>query len=192
VNEHWKSVDGYFDWEPLYDQVANRLPPGGAFVEIGCWRGKSLCYLLARLQSLDKSVSVHGVDHFRGSLEETKLAEIAAVEDIESQCRANLAAVGYPFTLIAKPSLAAAAGFPDGFFDCVFIDGSHDFASVVADLRAWTPKVRPGGLLAGHDLNQVPVLDALDQELGLDRVSPYDQWTDHKGREWGRSWSVEL
>ena len=34
---------------------------------------------------------------------------------------------------------------------------AHDRASVEADCRAWWPKVRPGGTLAGHDYNQPQV-----------------------------------
>lgn len=36
-------------------------------------------------------------------------------------------------------------------FDYIFIDGSHDKASVIADVRAYLPFVAPGGILAGHD-----------------------------------------
>jgi hypothetical protein len=48
-------------------------------------------------------------------------------------------------------STEAAATFPDSFFDFVYIDGNHTYEFVRADLRAFAPKVRPGGLLAGDD-----------------------------------------
>lgn len=35
--------------------------------------------------------------------------------------------------------------------DLVFIDGDHSEASVVADIEAWRPHVRPGGILCGDD-----------------------------------------
>ena len=35
--------------------------------------------------------------------------------------------------------------------DVVFIDGAHDYASVDQDLKLWGPRVRPGGIVAGHD-----------------------------------------
>jgi hypothetical protein len=35
--------------------------------------------------------------------------------------------------------------------DFLFIDGDHSVAGVERDLRLWTPKVRPGGLVVGHD-----------------------------------------
>lgn len=38
-----------------------------------------------------------------------------------------------------------------GPFDLVFIDANHGEASVRQDILSWAPKVRSGGLLAGHD-----------------------------------------
>lgn len=50
-----------------------------------------------------------------------------------------------------KLSVEAAATFPDQTFDWVYIDANHRYASAVNDLNAWWPKVRPGGVLCGHD-----------------------------------------
>jgi len=49
------------------------------------------------------------------------------------------------------PSLEAAPLFKDGYFDLVFIDGDHSYDAVIADIKAWIPKVRNGGILCGHD-----------------------------------------
>ena len=35
--------------------------------------------------------------------------------------------------------------------DFVYIDARHDYESVLEDLNAWFHKVKPGGILAGHD-----------------------------------------
>jgi hypothetical protein len=48
-------------------------------------------------------------------------------------------------------SVEAAAKVPDQSFDFVYIDARHDYDSVKEDLGAWCAKVRPGGILAGHD-----------------------------------------
>ncbi|MBK9140856.1 MAG: class I SAM-dependent methyltransferase [Candidatus Melainabacteria bacterium] len=37
--------------------------------------------------------------------------------------------------------------------DVLFIDGSHDFASVLLDLQTWMPHVREGGIVCGDDWN---------------------------------------
>merc|ERR1712194_950113 len=41
---------------------------------------------------------------------------------------------------------------PDGSLDFVFIDGNHSFHAVAEDIRRWSAKVKPGGLVSGHDL----------------------------------------
>ena len=48
-------------------------------------------------------------------------------------------------------SVEAAKRVPDGSLDFVYIDARHDYDSVLEDLEAWFPKLRPGGLMAGHD-----------------------------------------
>jgi predicted O-methyltransferase YrrM len=40
---------------------------------------------------------------------------------------------------------------PDGGLNWVYLDAAHDFDSVVRDLNAVLPKLRPGGIVAGHD-----------------------------------------
>jgi hypothetical protein len=45
----------------------------------------------------------------------------------------------------------AAERFADETLDFVYLDANHSYLAVCGDLRAWFPKVKPGGLLAGHD-----------------------------------------
>lgn len=50
-----------------------------------------------------------------------------------------------------KSSLDAASAFDDGYFDWVYIDTTHAYKLTLAELRAYAPKVKPGGYIAGHD-----------------------------------------
>lgn len=54
-------------------------------------------------------------------------------------------------TFLRMPSLDAAELVPDESLDFVFIDAEHTYEACKADIRAWRPKVRPGGVLAGDD-----------------------------------------
>ena len=67
-----------------------------------------------------------------------------------SEARARLAP--YPeYQFITKPSMEAVEGFEDDSLDFVYIDGDHDFLSVMADITSWSNKVKPGGIISGHD-----------------------------------------
>jgi hypothetical protein len=48
-------------------------------------------------------------------------------------------------------SAEAAAQFPDGYFDFVYVDGNHVYEYVRQDLISYLPKLKIGGLLAGDD-----------------------------------------
>ena len=48
-------------------------------------------------------------------------------------------------------SYKAAGGFPDGFFDFAYIDGDHHYEFVLRDLQDFAAKLKPGGLMFGHD-----------------------------------------
>jgi predicted O-methyltransferase YrrM len=53
--------------------------------------------------------------------------------------------------MLRMTSLEAAAQFTDESLAFVYLDGDHSEAAVAADFAAWLPKVRPGGIIAGHD-----------------------------------------
>lgn len=50
---------------------------------------------------------------------------------------------GYSWDMLAQ--------LPDASLDWVYIDAAHDYDSVRKDLRAALPRMKPGGIIAGHD-----------------------------------------
>ena len=52
---------------------------------------------------------------------------------------------------ICKDSADAALQFADGSVNAIWIDAAHDYNSVVKDLAAWYPKIKPDGIFSGHD-----------------------------------------
>lgn len=67
------------------------------------------------------------------------------------ETRARLERFGARSEIWREYSTTAAQKIADGSLDFVYLDARHDEASVREDLEAWWPKVRPGGLMAGHD-----------------------------------------
>ena len=65
--------------------------------------------------------------------------------------RRRLASFGERSEVWREYSVRAAEQVATGSADFVYIDARHDYASVKEDLEAWFDKVRPGGVLAGHD-----------------------------------------
>ena len=53
--------------------------------------------------------------------------------------------------LMRCESVVAASSLPDESLDFVFIDADHTLEAVNSDISSWWPKIRTGGILAGHD-----------------------------------------
>lgn len=59
------------------------------------------------------------------------------------------------YEFIRKPSVEASKDFGDGSLDFVYIDANHAEPYVSQDINAWAPKVRKGGIVAGHDYARI-------------------------------------
>ena len=75
-------------------------------------------------------------------------------------------------------SAEAAPAFEDNSLDIAYIDADHRYEKVQEDIRLWTPKVRPGAILCGHDYQEsgprrglFKVKPAVDDMLGASIVS---------------------
>lgn len=69
------------------------------------------------------------------------------------------------FRLVRKRSAAAAKEFRNGFFDFIYLDANHSFKAVSEDLASWYPKLRKGGLLAGHDFFDAIADDSFEPSI---------------------------
>lgn len=65
--------------------------------------------------------------------------------------RNRLARFGERSEILRMTSDEAARRIPDHALDFVYLDARHDYASVKEDIGLWFPKIKPGGVLAGHD-----------------------------------------
>ena len=110
----------------------------GIGAEIGCLKGEFSKFLSTQYKGI-----VLSIDSFVGE------ANIPNDPLTEDECRKNLA--GTNCWLIKGDSIEVASGMPDEILDWVYIDADHRYEAVKADLEAWFPKVRKGGIISGHD-----------------------------------------
>jgi hypothetical protein len=153
-------VDGWCDFRDLYTAIARKLENGDTFVEVGAWKGQSIIHLAQRLQDQEKAVKLYAVDTFQGD-DDTGRVNVFN-EFLDNVRNANVSGLIVPDALC---SIDSAAEFDDSVLASVFIDAAHDYDSVLADLNAWAPKVKEGGIIAGHDIDAEGVQRAL-AEMG--------------------------
>ena len=73
--------------------------------------------------------------------------------------------------ILRKLSTDAAADFDDNYFDWVYIDTDHSYATTRKELVKYAPKVKHDGIIAGHDytmgiwssLNRYGVIEAVHE-----------------------------
>jgi len=59
-------------------------------------------------------------------------------------------------TMVRKTGLNASKYFGTESIDFCYIDGDHSLGGIYNDIVAWTPKVKVGGIIAGHDYKDGP------------------------------------
>jgi predicted O-methyltransferase YrrM len=139
VKEAIAGVEGWLtdeEGQALYS-LARECTGRGSIVEIGSFKGRStICLALGSREG--RGVRVYAVDtHYGPRLEEFN----ANIE------RAGVADLVEP---VAGRSQEVALDF-DEPVELLFIDGAHDYDSVLEDFERWVPKLVEGGVVAMHD-----------------------------------------
>ena len=141
---------GEADTKALAGLIKREARKGVKVCEIGSWKGGStevIGQIVKQCGGL-----LYCVDHWCGS-PGTGLLEEAQREDMFQLFRENIRQCGLEDTVksLVMTSYEAAIIMAAQLFDVVFIDADHRYSQIGADIIAWLPKVRDGGLLAGHD-----------------------------------------
>jgi hypothetical protein len=140
--------ENWFSYSGLYSNIVEQFSSGSKFVEIGCWKGKSSAYMAVEIANSQKDIEFICIDTWEGSVEHQDHKELKNLYDI---FKSNMRPVEKYYKSIKSSSLNAVNLFPDNSIDFVFIDASHEYEDVKNDILAWYPKVKVGGILAGHD-----------------------------------------
>jgi hypothetical protein len=136
-------------------EVLKRLPEGRVIgAEIGVFCGEMSAALLAR-----SDLGLLMIDSWEGSGKayaaqsgdwHAKLSKDEQYSFHKIASRAVMFA-GDRVKIFPCRSTVAASNVNDGALDFVFIDADHSYEGCSADINAWVPKIKPGGLLCGHD-----------------------------------------
>lgn len=154
--DHWRRLDGFFDFAGPYSGFAHDADDNSHFVEVGSWLGKSTVYLATQLRGRGRRARIDAVDTWDGGNDPILLQHVAAMGGAEKLFQSflhNVADAGHADVIypVRLPSVEAAETYADNSIDVVYLDAGHSYAEVLADLHAWYPKVKPNGIIAGHD-----------------------------------------
>src|ERR1700676_5252904 len=118
--------------------------------EVGSWMGRTTMALAENTKG-----TVIAVDTWQGSEENQEFLKDKEPDYLYKEFRKNLAEQIKAQTVIPMrmPSLEAAVHFRiSGVkFGMVFIDASHDYENVKADILAWRPLIMKDGIIILHD-----------------------------------------
>ena len=138
------------------------VPVGSICAEIGVWKGD---FSQRILDAVDPA-ELHLIDPWRampddayeeawyGGMLEHGQRDMDAVHRsvVDRFAQARDAGI---VQIHRRTSAEVAPDFPDAYFHFVYIDADHYEEHVRADIAAWAPKVRPGGVIGGDDYGQV-------------------------------------
>lgn len=177
-----KDIAGFFNFHELYNRIANLANEQYVIVEVGVWLGASIVYLSEKIKERNVSPkSIVAVDTWLGSDEEEHKSFLASVvgEDVLfNRFLDNIKQCGVQDMITVNRSLSveAARSYADNSIDFVFIDASHDYTNVKNDIEAWLPKVKQGGILAGHDYHHDDVIRAVNDTIGTPDETIENTW----------------
>jgi hypothetical protein len=152
----------------IADLVRDRLSLGRG-AEIGVWKGETTQHLLHTLPALTDLLAVDPFQYYErfddsGSDHKREFKKYPTMQaGFDALYERNVARLdkAYPgrVTWMRMMSTDAAEHVEDGSLDFVFVDGCHCYEYVSADVRLWTPKLRKGGILIGHDWGTIAGYD---------------------------------
>lgn len=143
-----------------YRKLVDQIPDGGTMVELGVWKGRSLCSVADIIKR--KNVKVYAVDTFKGTRGEKESEDEAKNNDIKFQFEENIKKYEIDVEILAMTSNEAAKKL-DMMFDLIFIDCDHTDGAFKQDLENWLPKCK--GVIAGHDYELNDVCNVVDKKF---------------------------
>jgi hypothetical protein len=127
----------------------------GTGVEIGTFRGEyaetlAKTWPAGKLFTCDPYSWSDTPSYKDGCVKDWNTMETLNPLNVQIEASARLA--NYPnVVLYVRESLKACNLFEPETLDFAYLDGDHSYENVKAELAAWWPKIRSGGIFGGHD-----------------------------------------
>lgn len=158
IKHNYKEIEGWFNMEDQYLELLENTPEGGIFVELGAYKGKSTSFIVTEIVNRKRKISFATIDTFLGDSDSTDLKEIEAYKQVDTsemykEFLTNTKHLENYLFAIRNYSYDSAKYFNDNSVDTIFIDAGHSYEAVLADLKAWYPKMKNGSTMSGHDYN---------------------------------------
>lgn len=156
--------EDWFTYPQLYQTIVQRFPSGSHFVEVGCWKGKSAAFMAVEIENSGKKIQFDCIDIWDVSPNNGERS--LSGDELFNCFKNNIEPVSHIINVKRMDSSAAADDYADNSVDFVFIDADHSYEGVKRDILAWLPKVKQGGVFAGHDYWHPPINAACNDIFG--------------------------
>lgn len=145
-----KGITQFSDRVELLEWV-NQNFKGGIAVEVGTASGCFAKQILASYTNLSKLYCIDLWAHqdealYKDACNIPQEQQEERYEQIQKDFNGNDKVV-----LIREWSHLAVNQFEDGSIDFMYLDANHSYEPCLQDLNLWLPKIKAGGILAGHD-----------------------------------------
>lgn len=182
----YERVDGFFNYEKVYDDIIKLVPEGQneKFVEIGVWKGKSVSYAAVEIIKSEKNITIDAVDSWEtaeGWTNQVYLKEQVKVGDVYDMFLSNIEPIKHIVKPIRMTSDEASKLYENESLFFVYIDGNHTYDFVKSDILHWLPKVKKGGYIGGHDIDNPEwpgVRRAVNEMFGKNIKTYSGSWSD--------------
>lgn len=172
MKHFYNEIQNWFDYDDFFRNVVASAKDGQKFVEIGVWKGGSTAFMGVEIFNSGKKISYDAIDSFEGSFEHGDVKDWLYLE--ASKNLKPLTDIGI-VNVIKGHSMDLVDTYEDESIDFCFIDGSHEYEDVKKDIEAWLPKIKKGGMLAGHDYSSSwdGVVKAVNEVLERKNIKIY-------------------
>lgn len=176
MDHFYDQIQGWFNFADPYRRAVREASDGAVFVELGCWKGKSAVFLGVEVINSGKAISVHYVDHWGGSNEPEHKTD-PDLERVFGLFMDNIERLhGLDCMVHRGRTVDVAADFEDGSVDFIWVDAGHEYDEVLADIKAWWPKLRVGGVMGGDDYPMIGVKSAVEEFFPQHEVGSESGW----------------